>query len=75
MDKLKHAIGMIEDALIQGRHLEIKFTFNYDEGHETDTVDVSIEEMSGINLEIKHIFSDLNFETFEEALIAVGKNL
>lgn len=67
---LRAAIQGFEDAALNVRKLVIKFEIceDADEDNNLGVFDVTIDDVS----DGKHIFSDLNFQSFEEALIAAG---
>ena len=68
-EQLRHAIDMIEDAVIQGRGLVIKFYVFEDEFSDNPVVDVVVNE------DDQHLFSDVGLETFEQALIELAGEL
>ena len=69
-EALIEAIQTIEDFVINARLEDIKFTVAEDEGHPLPIVDVTVTGPGDVD-----VFSDLNFDSFEEAIIALAKGL
>ena len=68
---ITNAITIIDDFIINANGGEtLTFTVAIDDNHNLPVVDVSIKDTEGIE-----VAGDLNFETFEDALIQITKLL